>query len=393
MKKNLCFVFCAILLCGVSFAGDFSGGSGTSNDPYLISTAAELAALNSNPFYLGNSFRLVADVDMSGIAFAPVGTAAKPFRGAFNGDNFTISSITINATNDYAGIFGFVDCNSQVRNLKVSNIAVNAASSTYVGAIAGYNKGALINCDVSDSVVIGKNGVGGICGLNEWQIRYCDVTNTLISGMSGIGGIAGYNRGGYIYLCTAATTLSGGDYVGGIAGSQDSLSTIFRCGSNSTLSGNDYVGGITGLSLYSYITDCTCSGTISGSVYTGGISGYSHDSIFKGSTTDAMVTGDTFVGGIAGYNKFGKITTTLTLCTVTGRQDAGEFFGANIGGVFVPCQVVYSDGDLNRDGVVDEEDFFFFIAHWLAEGAGLTADLNLDGIVNWVDFGILANYQ
>ena len=65
------------------FAANFSSGSGTKNDPYLIKTAKDLDNMRSN---LSAHYKLAATIDMSSFgAFEPIGTS-KQFTGSFSCD-------------------------------------------------------------------------------------------------------------------------------------------------------------------------------------------------------------------------------------------------------------------------------------------------------------------
>jgi hypothetical protein len=64
MKKFICLIF---LLFSVSvFANEFAGGSGTEDDPYLISTPEQLKNLGKYRFMedINKCFRLINDIDL-----------------------------------------------------------------------------------------------------------------------------------------------------------------------------------------------------------------------------------------------------------------------------------------------------------------------------------------
>ena len=84
------------------------------SDGYItILIAAELDAVRRN---LGGSFRLGADIDLSGFAnWQPI----KNFTGSFDGNGFTISGLSINrTTTSNIGLFGSIN-NANIRNLTV----------------------------------------------------------------------------------------------------------------------------------------------------------------------------------------------------------------------------------------------------------------------------------
>jgi len=79
----------------------YSGGSGTADDPYQIATAADLIALGQTPNDYDKHFILTADVDLD-----PKLPGCKTFQkaviasfgGTFAGNGHTISHLTITGT-------------------------------------------------------------------------------------------------------------------------------------------------------------------------------------------------------------------------------------------------------------------------------------------------------
>ena len=103
MKKRLLSIFLVLALCltcvpSALAVGDvrFSGGDGTVNAPYEISTAHDLFALaeavNSGTSYQGQYFRLTNDIDLEGKAWTPIGNSAsaqgQQFLGSFDGGGY-----------------------------------------------------------------------------------------------------------------------------------------------------------------------------------------------------------------------------------------------------------------------------------------------------------------
>ena len=180
--------------------------------------------------FAGQNVYLADDIDLSEIEnWTPIGTSTNPFKGTFDGKNFTISDLTINTTTDYAGLFGnaenvvlknvaidgatvtvhndtavtyyigiFIACckndNSSISNVKVYNAKVQGTSAQYVGAIAGWMAGPISDCYAELTVTASTNGshgqVGGIVGQAYGDISRCYAIVDL-SGSS-IGGIVGY---------------------------------------------------------------------------------------------------------------------------------------------------------------------------------------------------------
>ena len=110
---------------GTENATVFSGGSGTEDDPFLITTADGLAAVADD---LTACYRLDADIDLTGVDWTPIGVfthtgdenadadmpdAEDAFSGIFDGGSHTISNLTVDQPEGYAvGLFGCL-CNAQ----------------------------------------------------------------------------------------------------------------------------------------------------------------------------------------------------------------------------------------------------------------------------------------
>ena len=95
---------------GSSASSYFAYGKGTSTDPYGIRTPRQLYNLAWLQ-YLGyldldtkqQYFELAKDLDMTGWTLPPIGTETNPFIGNFDGNNYTISNLTVsNSFEDYA---------------------------------------------------------------------------------------------------------------------------------------------------------------------------------------------------------------------------------------------------------------------------------------------------
>ena len=103
-----------------AFALGFAGGSGTVGDPYQINTVNQLDMVR---YGLGYSYILTANIDLTdatasgglydngGKGWQPIGDAATPFTGSFDGGSYAIVGLYINRTNFtdvYTGLFGYL---------------------------------------------------------------------------------------------------------------------------------------------------------------------------------------------------------------------------------------------------------------------------------------------
>ncbi|AWI05552.1 cell wall-binding repeat-containing protein [Clostridium drakei] len=174
----------------------FAGGSGTEGDPYQIATADQL---NSVRKYLDKHFKLTADIDLASYEnWEPIGAFdsqakdelgyfANAFTGTFDGDNHTISNLTINKKDAVGvGLIGAASKSSVVKNLKIENI--KAEGSVAVGSVIGYNKGLVENITLSGTNSINAYScASGIVGGNEGgTIKNCNVVGATINMLDNI---------------------------------------------------------------------------------------------------------------------------------------------------------------------------------------------------------------
>ena len=206
-----------------------SGGEGTENNPYEISTLTELEALrdyiNAGNTGEGEFFKLTADIDMSEkygadidgeeVSWTPIGNG-KLFNGTFDGDGHKIAGLYSNAPESGdQGLFGYIGPKGKIQNLGVVDGSVTGRYS--VGGIAGENLyGTITNC-YNIGAVTGNHDVGGIAGNNYGTIEN-SYNIGAVTGSYDVGGIAGGNPYGTITNCYNTGAVTGDSTVGGIVG-------------------------------------------------------------------------------------------------------------------------------------------------------------------------------
>ena len=215
-----------------SLWGVADGADGTEQHPYIISTPKDLCYLssevNSGATYEpddthtnGYFFKVVDDLDMSGILFRPIGgthgTSNYYFKGSFDGNNHVIRNLYVNRPDvRHGGLFGVVNGSRSV----VKNIILDGASITAndeVGAIAGEISGkstvggaTLQNCLVLNSSITAKNDAGIIMG---YRIFPSSVSENYYSGCTlTVGGTTsttgGSHQGDITYNNGAVTAVA-----------------------------------------------------------------------------------------------------------------------------------------------------------------------------------------
>lgn len=240
MKKIILTCLAFISAISVSFAGTYSGGSGTEGDPYRISTLEDLIEIRTSGDYSQSKFfiqtgNIVIDADETNVDWDGDGDAvwdaedqsgflgADGFRGTYDGDGFYIENLFVNRPGwQSAALFRSVQ-NATVKNLGLVNCDITSAHT--VGAIAGWTSNSLtVNCYATGTVSTGDSGdqVGGLFGVNgsDATIRNCYAI-VAVDGDDRIGGLIGRN-GGTIEFCYSSGTVSGNTNVGGLVGEDQS---------------------------------------------------------------------------------------------------------------------------------------------------------------------------
>jgi hypothetical protein len=222
------------LLLTVSFfpalaAAQYGGGKGTAEEPYLIVTVADLRALAEDSANWDKHFRLMADLDLSGMSLKPIAAGwYSSFSGVFDGNGHTLSHFTCPASSvSDAGLFASIAAEGVVKNLGVTEVAIQADGSA--GGLAVYNRGTIIGCFATGQCA-GYLSVGGLVAENRGTIIRCFST-VEVSGDYYVGGLVGELDGGLLAECYAAGRVSGdgGRYWGGLVGNSWSSGEVRGC--------------------------------------------------------------------------------------------------------------------------------------------------------------------
>lgn len=263
-------------------------GDGSNSDPYQISDAEKLTALqtqvNENGFsYTGKWFRLTNNIDLNNELWTPIGVdALHSFGGSLDGGGKTISGLKVETNGAWAGLFGSVRGTYGVpmtmRDLTLKNGSVKFTSSGtscsggLVAIVEGETALELRNVVAENLTVSGGIfGSGGLLGRGRVAMTNC------------------HNRGGSVT----------GSYAGGLAGMgysnlQDHV--LAGCTNSAKVVGKRTAGGMTGNETHSYgsYTDCTNSGSISATQ--GYASGIAAGGSYERCSNSGAVTGQQAAG-------------------------------------------------------------------------------------------------
>ena len=240
MKRILFLLFVTISLnCVAQIVGD-----GTSENPYLISSAEELCYMrdkvnsgdeNYSRAYYKQTNDIILNEYLDGDnlnEWVPIGNSENPFQGVYDGSCFQVKGVYINNDLNNQGFFGVNE--GVVRYLGLSDSYISANKN--VGGIVGYNYGEISFC-YNESHINGVMDIGGICGTNRMRVDFCYNLGDIECSFDYVGGITAVNiintnenveNSGIVSNCYNAGKISGGDSAAGVS-VVENLSTLFNC--------------------------------------------------------------------------------------------------------------------------------------------------------------------
>ena len=329
-----------------------NGGSGTKEDPYIISEPIdlyEMSAFVKDPFsynlFFTAYYKMEKDIDLKGEQLFIIGDSEQyPFAGHFDGNGHTISNFYIEDVlidqetfvpyhTSYVGMFGCVSATPQdegmaeIYNLKLDNytITVNAAkdgNAFSAGSIVGWGVGVNITgCSATNGTILADADdnyfgyIGGIIGTQNsvYQSESVSFTSIVsacsssveILGLSGYvnaaGGIAGVvtstepHTTASIINCYSTGNVSGAMSAGGIVGRLEPYGSVQGCYSTGFIEARNTINLMTGNEQFAY-------------AYAGGIAGYVY---YDAIVCDSFSTSGTYAYAVADasgkYSFTGKI--------------------------------------------------------------------------------------
>ncbi len=346
-----------------TIASGFSGGDGTSYNPYQITNAEELAYLSkyvnnggktqytyfslTNDIVLNNSTTLSVDNngnilnDELANRWIPIGNSQYKFEGSFYGNGHTISGLYINDNSiKYTGLFGTTE-DADIYDIGLVNTYIlNNHKNATIGGITAYEDssyGIVKNCYVEGWLKSnsGNSIVCGILGSANWTPKITNCYN--LANIQSSGSCMGIASEGKITNChnEGNITATGDDptydyayasYAYGIA-MNGSLENCYNIGEiSSQNSGAFGVGGYD-------VVNCYNTGNISSNSETAsGITDY-------GNAQNCYNTGD-IVGNVA-YGIGGNATNCFNRGNIMGN--AGAHGIASYGSIY-EC---YNEGNIS----------------------------------------------
>jgi hypothetical protein len=346
----------AALPAQASGPSGFAVGDGTPQSPYEVGTLAELANVASSSGD-GVYFKQTADLDLTGLNFAPLGTQANYFTGNYDGAGHTVKGILADSVGE--GLFGYVGGGTErtvIENLNLegsieitgnsnngtgilssesysadfSNIDIKMTGSItdawYVGALSGYSEDVTIS-DASATGTLSVDNrsflVGGLVGEGlRVQLTGVDA-NVSISGGSAdlVGGILGRLWGPSLLTNSEShgDINIAGSGVGGAVGVLDG-SSIEKTYTTGVLTSAGSTGGLVGTGNHAHLSQVFATGNVVGQQRVGGIAGQLYSSTVEDAYATGSVTADFGVGIIVGYTENTALTRTHGTGLVSGSS-------------------------------------------------------------------------
>lgn len=301
-----------------------ASGDGKVDNPYKISTAAELAWFRDqvNSGYTTISATLTKDIDLAEfchakdgtkytkeVSWTPIGNSdniENMYQGTFDGNGKTIRNLYINDISEFigipceAGFFGYAEKGS-IKNITFDNAKVKTTADDYrTGILVGVAGSCIENIKIlANCSVEGKNYVGGIAGMASGDIGNCE-NHAKVNGANVVGGIVGnyWQSVKSIISCANYGVVTGSEEcVGGIAGYFNS-GTIQNCANYGDITGADFVGNLIGDGYICNLNNVLGTGNVIATSDT------ERAGLLVGRIQDSSST----VSGILAYNSSSKLT-------------------------------------------------------------------------------------
>lgn len=377
----------------------YSGGDGSAQNPYLISTCEDLDSIEAHPEDHNKHFLMTNDIDLHDYPSA-VFNKINYFAGVFDGQNYTLR--------DFNGVirlgtFGQIQSPGIVKNLNIINLAMDFGGY-YSGGLAGLNAGQILNCHVRGTNLGIERYVGGLVGYNSYTgvVSNCSFEGS-VSGDEDVGGLVGFNYNGAQILNSfaRADVLGRTTGTGGLVGTNYG-GVIHNCYSVGSVTGNYNAGGFAGNNVFdnAIIQNSYSVGIVSGNYDTGG---------FTGSTGFSSIV-SCFWNVDFGYPPYfsvgesgAEVFEDIEGLTTGQMRDMSVYTGWDFETVWRICDGMNYPrlqwepkpvGDFVCPEGVELTDLMILCEEWLAEVISLSADIapqGGDGMVDLQDWMLLAN--
>lgn len=269
-----------------------SGGDGSSESPFLITTAEELkwyanyvnGESGDNVVHTTACAKLMNNIDLSTVCgegkgnWTPIAkygiytfNGEYHFDGVFDGNGHTISNLYINDKNgSNLGLLGYVNPTTKktsVKNLKMANVQIVGKTDIAAVCTSGFNA-TFENIEVISGSIAGLSDIYGISGCRG-SAKNCINRADVTASRYNVAGVISTIQDEASNCSNYGKITTGTGWAGGIAGGSDGFTTIQNCANygeihvTGTVNSTDYaVGGLLGYPWNIEISNCANFGNI-----------------------------------------------------------------------------------------------------------------------------------
>lgn len=260
IKKQLLVILATIVLSFSAFA-QFSGGNGTQNDPYLISTKDDLLKIDDNNTYRSKYFKQTADINLGDLGTLGDNKAiiTGDFSGTYDGNGKSISySVKFVGEDRYSSYGLFKEVSGTIKNLRITS-----SSAMLTGTGGDMNVGLICGLLLSDGVITDCHVTGDI---NSTVTPIDDSQSPAAQAGSDAGLIAGQSLGEIKYSSGTGNVVGVG-YAGGLVGQlNDKWNQFWYYAKNGKIIGCSFVGSVTALKPYGDVDIANEAGNFAGGI-------------------------------------------------------------------------------------------------------------------------------
>lgn len=219
MKRKF-YVFIAVLCLSIMLplcASAFEGGSGTSSDPFLVSTEEQLRNIVYMPT---KAYKLVNNIELT-----RPWKCIDNFSGTLDGNGYEVTNLFELEESNKTSL-GFIGCNSgTIENLTIRTapgFEINGEKLSEAGILVGNNRKTVKNCAVYGELASNAKYVGGLVGNITYiynDVMYYAIVSSsyaMVDVMATnsdayVGGFAGNSSSEDVSHCYSAGDVSGGN--------------------------------------------------------------------------------------------------------------------------------------------------------------------------------------
>lgn len=298
MKKRVLFLLCMAFAMMAWLPPQLwaqtqpSGGDGSSESPFLITTAEELkwyanyvnGESGDNVVHTTACAKLMNDIDLSSVCgegkgnWTPIAKygiykfgGEYHFDGVFDGNGYTISNLYINDKNgSNLGLLGYVNPTTKktsVKNLKMANVQIVGKTDIAAVCTSGFNA-TFENIEVISGSIAGLSDIYGISGCRG-SAKNCINRADVTASRYNVAGVISTIQDEASNCSNYGKITTGTGWAGGIAGGSDGFTTIQNCANygeihvTGTVNSTDCaVGGLLGSPFNIEISNCANFGNI-----------------------------------------------------------------------------------------------------------------------------------